>query len=757
MGHRHRTAVAALAAVLIAGTARGATEILADEDIPRLRWAAGELRAALESAGHAVVARPPADLESPVNDTGALRVVVAAGTGDTVRVAAALALAPPKAGTPQAYSIRRVATPKGTVLAVLGADPTGAMYGMLDLAEAAGHRRLDLLGDSDHAPFIERRGLKFNIPLDVRTPSYSDCGDAAQANIPEVWNVDFWRSFLDGMARHRFNTLTLWNLHPFPSIVKVPGFLDVALDDVWRTRAPLDTSFSFNGTDMVRPAMLANVEVVKRMTIDEKIRFWRYVMDMADARGIEVYWFTWNLFTWGATGKHGITGEQDDPVTLAYMRACVRETVTTYPRLAGLGFTAGENLQPFAGGRSKEAWLQRTYGEGVRDALRAQPGRSVRLIHRAHQSGVDGIRWAWREYDGPLDLSFKYAVAHMHSITNPPFILPLLPKLGPDLRTWLTVRNDDIYSFRWADPDYARGFLRAMPGPDKCAGFYMGPDGTVWGRDILLHPEAGAPPLFIMKHWMSFMLWGRLAYDPDLPEDRFLDEIRRRFPGIPAGDLFRAWTLASRVFPTITSFFWGDIDLRWFPEACLSHPRHKGFYTVRHFMEGSTMPGSGCVDIRRWCLAVRDGRDPGGRTPVEIAGSLRSNAETVLGLLPALHVAAGTVRDAELARTLLDLLAMARLGQYYAEKIEGAAALAAFDLTSEPGARELAVRHLGAARDAWAAYAAAYTQQYRQPVLYNRVGVVDIPALASKVEADTNIALTWRPGTLAWPARQGSP
>jgi hypothetical protein len=285
----------------------------------------------------------------------------------------------------------------------------------------------------------------------------------------------------------------------------------------------------------------------------------------------------------------------------------------------------------------------------------------------------------------------------------------------------------------------------------------MGPDGTVWGRDVLLHADAGTPPLVIVKQWMSFMLWGRLAYDPALPDDLFLDEIRRRFPGVPAGELMRVWTAASRVFPAVTSFFWGDIDLRWFPEACLSHPRHKGFYTVRHFMEGSTMPGSGCVDIRSWCVAVRDGRDPGGRTPPEVAAGLRANAEAVLDAMPGLHTVARASQDAELARTLLDMLAMARLGQYYAEKIDGAAALAAFDLSGEPGAREIAVRHLEAARNAWAAYAAATTQQYRQPVLYNRVGVVDIPALMARVEADVNLAQNWRAGTLAWPARPANP
>ena len=39
----------------------------------------------------------------------------------------------------------------------------------------------------------------------------------------------------------------------------------------------------------------------------------------------------------------------------------------------------------------------------------------------------------------------------------PKFIQEVLPEITPAHRTWLTVRNDDIYSFRWGDPDFARG------------------------------------------------------------------------------------------------------------------------------------------------------------------------------------------------------------------------------------------------------------------------------------------------------------
>ena len=138
------------------------------------------------------------------------------------------------------------------IITVRGADATGAMYGGLDIAEAIRTGTLDSLKDSDHTPHIAQRGIKLNIPLDLRTPTYSEPSDAAQANIPEMWSMDFWRETFDDMARHRYNVISLWSLHPFPSIVKVPEFPNVALDDVWRTKEKLDANFGPQG-DRLRP------------------------------------------------------------------------------------------------------------------------------------------------------------------------------------------------------------------------------------------------------------------------------------------------------------------------------------------------------------------------------------------------------------------------------------------------------------------------------------------------------------------------
>ncbi len=648
--------------------------------------------------------------------------------------------------TAQSYKIRVQRNGDQHLINVTGADATGAMYGGLDIAEAIRTGTFESIKDADHKPHIAKRGIKFNIPLDLRTPSYTDISDSGQANIPEVWEKDFWIEYLDAMARHRYNVLSLWSLHPFPSLVKVPEYSDVALEDVWRTRAKLDDNFSFSGVDYVRPNMLADHEVVKRMTIDQKIEFWRWVMQQAADRGIQVYIFTWNVFTFGAEGKYGITDDVNNEVTKKYFRASVRETVKTYPLLAGMGITAGEGMPHNMSPKTKEAWLWDTYGEGVRDALKNEPNRKFNMIHRFHWTSQSEILDAFKDYPGTFDFSFKYSVAHMYSITKPPFIQPLLDGIRPGMRTWLTVRNDDIYTFRFGDPTYAREYILNIPPADKIAGFYMGPDGYTWGRDFLdRNPGGGKRPLVMEKQWYSFMLWGQLAYDPSLPDSHFENALAARHPKASSQMLFKALQSASQVMPLTTRFFWGDIDLKWYPEACLSHPKSKGFYTVRHFMEGATMPGANVICIRDWRKNLTEDKSKEQTTPLEIAAALDRAAAETFTSLGALRSSAEN--DSELRKIITDCEALVWLGHYYAAKIRGACKLAIFDMNGDNLEHEAALRHLGDALAHWKQYAAVRDAHYF-PALYNRVGYVNVTELTKKVAEDIEIARNWKQGTL---------
>ena len=197
--------------------------------------------------------------------------------------------------------------------------------------------------------------------------------------------------------------------------------------------------------------------------------------------------------------------------------------------------------------------------------------------------------------------------------------------------------------------------------------------------------------------------------------------------------------------PLVTRFFWGDIDLKWFPEACLSHPKSKGFYTVRHFMEGSAMPGANVLCIRDWRARLTTRKPMEQTTPLEIAAALEGAASTTLNALEALRDAGK--QDAELQKNIHDCEALASLGRYYAAKIRGACALALFDASSDKSEHAAALRHLSEALAHWKRYAAIRDAHY-VPALYNRLGYVDITALTEKAAADLDIARDWKPGTL---------
>ena len=79
--------------------------------------------------------------------------------------------------------------------------------------------------------------------------------------------------------------------------------------------------------------------------------------------------------------------------------------------------------------------------------------------------------------------------------------------------------------------------------------------------------------------------------------------------------------------------------------------------------------------------------------------------------------------------------------------VRAAAELGVFDKSGDEARRARAVQLLETAVSHWKLYSAAYTKQYEQPQLYNRVGWVNIPALIEKVQADVDIAKQWQVGS----------
>jgi hypothetical protein len=740
--------------------AQSQATIVRDKSSPPLVFAAAEIDAALTKRGFTVTQIEPGAL---ARQTGPVQVVL-------TTVEAKLAGQPSVTGlSAQGYALRPPSrTLTGTSASagkqavsrwwVIGADAAGAMYGGLDIAEAieiAGN--LDAVADREINPRIAKRGIKFNIPLDARTPSYSDDSTSAQANIGEMWDMRFWTEFLDEMARRRYNLLSLWSLSPFPSLVKVPEYPRVALTDVKKKSGALFDA-TLQGRQMFDESW--PLETIKVMTIDQKIAFWRAVMEYARHRGVEVAIFTWNTFVFGTEASgYGITDSLDNATTRDYVRKSVRTLFNTYPLLAAIGITSGENMGDMNSGTEvKERWLWETYGLGVQDAMAdarqkggpfAQPNRKIRLIHRAHQSNLNDIVSHFRQLpgyedeDSTLSFSFKYSQAHMYSSTAPQFIHQngWFKTIPPGKKTWLTIRNDDLYYMRWGDPDFVRTYLTSLPDLSKIAGFYMGPDGYTWGREFVGTDPETPRQLVVKKMWFSFMLWGRLAYDPTIQNSHFERVLAARFTGVSSADLFAGWTSVSKIVPLMTRFYWGDLDFKWYPEASWSLT---GYATVQDLITPKYAPMRADEDGQSPRLmsvkAFVDGDAPSGRlTPLEVADMLARFADT--GLAKVEPLSPGT--NKELRQTLADIKAMAWLGRYYADKIRGAVDLYRHQKSGNAADLDRARASLQSAAAHWRSYADLWSAHYVGQVL-TRMGLtpVDIKAIQTFVDRDVPASAT---------------
>lgn len=632
-------------------------ELFYKESLPQSAFAASEIQQALEANNHSVELKPLSSLKSESTKS---RIVLALAEDRalTETLIAQGSDIPSHLGE-QAYALRTITEPALTYW-VTGGDANGLMYGGLQLAENIRSKDLGGIYNSQEAPHIKNRGVKYNLPLDARLPTYFGHrykphtevfnGDAAKEAIPHVWDLSYWEDWFDEMARNRFNVISIWNCHPFPGLLD----MEESVQDVQ----------GFNGYS-------------KQMSAAEKVEFWKQVMAYGKGRGFKIYFITWNIYTYGAAEKDGINNDPKNEATKAYFRKAVRMMFETYPDLDGLGVTAGENFEKLSDDEEGK-WMWETYGQGILDYAKEHPEREITFIHRWHYATIEQVINNFKPLltlpNVRLDMSYKYSAAHMYSTPVPTLIYTMHGDVPKDLakndkKTWLEVRQDDFYYLHWGDPKFARAHIQGFPDKDRyIQGFFYGSDGMSATRDFVSKDPAFQGELDIKRLWYSQMLWGRLAYNPETPDSVFIDEMAVRYPEVSAPKLFEAWSYASRGVPLATEVIQGTLcfDFHWWPELCQGN---KGFLTIQDFIKAKPPGGSNIMSI----ADTAAGKRTEGRTTYEVADEIEASATAALKRLSSLS--AGD--NPELAVHLKSITAQTWLSLYYAEKIRGATALAA--------------------------------------------------------------------------------
>ena len=197
------------------------------------------------------------------------------------------------------------------------------------------------------------------------------------------------------------------------------------------------------------------------------------------------------------------------------------------------------------------------------------------------------------------------------------------------------------------------------------------------------------------------ILWGRISYNPGISDDVFKNLLVKRYPRIPGGDLFEAWTLASRPLPKVTELVVGkwNLDFHWYPEACWSDPgRGTGFRTIDGFASDTTVAkGSSLCDI----ATSAKGECKGRKSSYVVADEMQADASKALSLINT--VQGGGNADLEVA--INNVKQMADLSAYYAHKVRGAT-------FNKAGERDKAREEMAKAYCWWMAYSRSMDNMY---------------------------------------------
>ena len=595
-------------------------------------------------------------------------------------------------GPAEGYQIHRRQEDGRVHLCVEGNDDRGTLYGALALSEALENgTALTEIQETSASPRFPFRAIKFNLPW----YSYR-AGEALALHDSTCRDLAFWEAFLDMMARNRFNTLSLWSLHPFPLMIR-------------NTRFP-------------EACPLTDAELA------EWQKFWHRLFAMAKERGIDTYIVNWNIFVSPSfAAKHGVAAYCDDnmddqyfgaaetaDIVKQYTRTTVTQLIDTYPNLTGLGVSLGERMGGISA-QEREDWILETVIAGMQAAQ-----RKARLIHRAPFSAGTGsggstslstealTRRAIESIELPEPIWVEVKFNWSHAQSSPRLVHVHGGKLGDtywnplpqNYRICWMARNEDFFCLRWTEPDFVRTHI-ALNGQDYVGGYFLGSECYIPAKDYMTRPERARPWRYAFeRQWLYYMTWGRLLYDPDTSDEVFRDACTARYG--PAGrDLFEALKLGSRMPLRLGSFYKGTWDFTLYSEGfssvnAKSNPDH--FIGLDDLIDHPVLDPD-YISIPDFVKARRAGEPLAAEavTPLHLADQLEADGNRALALLEPMRPES----DSSLAYEVADAQAWAYLSLYFAEKLRGAVAYHELTTGGDAALRATAVNHLTRALAHW--------------------------------------------------------
>lgn len=406
-----------------------------------------------------------------------------AGQPDHRVIALALADTPdlPKEG----YSI----STEGLLTTVTGNDPSGVIYGTVDITDRFLHEgKLDLPeGRTEDAPEMVLRGTCIGVQKTFILPGRHVYEyPYTPENFPWFYDKERWVEYLDMLVDNRMNSLYLWNGHPFASLVKLPDYpFAVEVDDA---------------------------------TFEKNKEMYRFLTEEADKRGIFVIQKFYNILVSKPFAEHyGIkTQDRNRPITPLlsdYTRKSIAAFVENYPNV-GLLVCLGEAMDTY---EDDVEWFTKTIIPGVKDGLKVL-GRTDEppILVRAHDTNCKMVM------DAALPLYKNLYTMHKYNGESLTTYEPRGPwaKIHQDLSALGSTHIENVHvlanlePFRWSSPDFVEKTVQAMHDVHGANALHLFPQASYWEYPYTADklPD-GSREEQLYRDWAWYKLWGRYAWN----------------------------------------------------------------------------------------------------------------------------------------------------------------------------------------------------------------------------------------------------
>jgi len=169
-----------------------------DSNEAQIKFAANDVKSALESKGFKVEMNELSKLKTSYPNK---KIVIAIEADKKIiKLFAAEGGTGPTGLGEQAYALQTT-TQKQNSYWVFGGDVNGAMYGGLQIAENITFEGLSGTYNEKVSPDFKQRGVKLNLPMDRRIPTYSGYmgNTSTQHAVKNVWDMKFWEAWADSL------------------------------------------------------------------------------------------------------------------------------------------------------------------------------------------------------------------------------------------------------------------------------------------------------------------------------------------------------------------------------------------------------------------------------------------------------------------------------------------------------------------------------------------------------------------------------